>query len=62
MKYFLLYLWRMVKVSIELSEKAHQRILDIQLERRKAKKEPSALNKIASEIINEVLEKENPDK
>jgi hypothetical protein len=52
----------MVKVSIELSEKAHQRILDIQVGRRKAKKEPSALNKIASEIINEVLEKENPDK
>lgn len=52
----------MVKVTIELSEKAHERILDIQVERRKAKKEPSALNKIASEILNNQLEKENPTK
>lgn len=50
----------MVKITVELSDKAHEKILDIQVERRKAKKEPTALNKIASEIINKELEKENP--
>ena len=52
----------MVKITVELSEKAYARILDIQLDRRKLKTEPTALNKIASEVLNKTLEKETPAK
>lgn len=45
---------------MELPESAHNKLLDIQVERKKRKIEPTALNKIAAEILEKALEKENP--
>lgn len=54
----------MVKVAIELSDKAHGRILDIQVSRKKdpKNKKPTAISKIASELIDQALEQETPTK
>jgi hypothetical protein len=54
----------MVKVAVELSEKVHGKILDIQVERRKdpQNKKPTAINKIVAEILETSLENENPTK
>ena len=52
----------MVKMTIELSEEEHLKLMEIQLNRKKKKVEPSALNKIASEIVSDYLKKETPTK
>lgn len=51
----------MAKMAIEISEEAHIKLLEIQLDRKKNKKEPSAINKIAAELIEKVL-KEKAEK
>ena len=50
----------MVKVTIELSTEVHSRLLDIQLERKKnpEKDKPTALNKIASELLESCVKKD----
>ena len=50
----------MVKVQMDVPEDAHLKLLEIQLYRKKKKIEPTAINKIASEILIKALEKENP--
>jgi hypothetical protein len=50
----------MVKIAMEISDEAHIKLLEIQLDRKKKKVEPSAINKIAAEILIKALEKENP--
>ena len=45
----------MTKIAIEVSEEDHIKLLEIQLERKKKKTEPSAINKIASEIFTKAL-------
>ncbi|WP_288637191.1 MULTISPECIES: hypothetical protein [Sphingobacterium] len=42
-------------MAIEISEDAYIRLLEIQLDRKKTKKEPSAINKIAAELLEEAL-------
>lgn len=42
-------------MALEISEEAHIRLLEIQLERKKSKKEPSAINKIAAELLEQIL-------
>ena len=56
-----IYVCNMVKVTVELSDEAHIRLLELQLERKRSKKEPSAINKIASEILEKSL-KEKAEK
>jgi hypothetical protein len=51
----------MVKVQMDVPEEAHLKLLEIQLERKKKKIEPTAINKIAAEILIKALKKENPD-
>ena len=41
-----------------LSDEAHIKLLEIQLLRKKQKIEPTAINKIAAEILTKALEKE----
>ena len=45
----------MARMAIEISDEAHIRLLEIQLDRKRNKKEPSAINKIAAELLEEVL-------
>lgn len=45
----------MTKISLDLPEDAHIRLLELQLERKRNKQEPSAINKIATELLVEVL-------
>lgn len=52
----------MVKISMEIPEEAHVRLLEIQLDRKKKKIEPTAINKIAVEVLTKALEKETPTK
>ena len=52
----------MVKITVTLEDDEHLKLLEIQLDRKKAKKEPTAINKIASEILAKALKKENPTK
>lgn len=52
----------MVKITLEIPEEAHISLLEKQLERKKKKIEPSAINKIASEILIEALKTEKPAK
>jgi hypothetical protein len=52
----------MIKMTIELSDEEHLKLLEIQLDRKRKKIEPNALNKIASEIVSDYLKKENPTK
>lgn len=52
----------MVKVTVELSDEAHIRLLELQLERKRKKHEPSAINKIAAEILEKSLNKKTDDK
>ena len=63
-KIYFAYIWIMVKVAVELSEKVHSRVLDIQVQRRKDpdNKKPTAINKIVAEILEEAVEKETPTK
>lgn len=49
-------------MTIELTDEEHMKLMDIQLDRRKKKIEPTALNKIASEIVSDFLKKETPTK
>ncbi|AEL23990.1 hypothetical protein [Cyclobacterium marinum] len=51
----------MIKITVTLEEDDHLKLLEIQLSRKKQKKNPTALNKIASEILAKALKKENPD-
>jgi hypothetical protein len=48
----------MTKITVEISEEAHIGLLEIQLERKKRKEEPTAINKIASEIIEKRIKKD----
>lgn len=50
----------MVKITVTLEEEEHIKLLEIQLNRKRLKKEPTAINKIASEILSAALKKENP--
>lgn len=54
----------MVKVAVELSERVHSKVLDIQVERKKdpKNKKPTAINKIVAEILEEAVEKNTPIK
>lgn len=52
----------MVKISLELTDEAHIKLLELQLDRKKKKIEPSAINKIASEVLIKALETEKPAK
>jgi hypothetical protein len=54
----------MVKVAVELSEKVHGRVLDIQVERKKdpKNKKPTAVNKIVAELLEKAVNEENPTK
>ena len=45
----------MVRLSIELEEETHQLLFDLQNERRKQKKEPTAINKIGSKLLIEAF-------
>lgn len=45
---------------MDVPEEAHLKLLEIQLDRKKKKIEPTAINKIAAEILIKALEKENP--
>lgn len=55
-----LYFCIMVKVQMDIPDEAHIKLLEIQLKRKKEKVEPTAINKIATEILIKALEKENP--
>ena len=50
----------MVKMTITLTDEEHLRLLEIQLQRKREKIEPTAINKIAAEILINALEKETP--
>jgi hypothetical protein len=50
----------MVKITVTLEEAEHIKLLEIQLQRKKNKIEPSAINKIASEVLTNALKKETP--
>lgn len=52
----------MARITVDVSDEAHIKLLEIQLERKKKKIEPSALNKIATELLENLLLKENPGK
>lgn len=52
----------MVKIAIELDKDDHVKLLEIQLDRKKRKVEPTALNKIASELLSKALKTKTPDK
>jgi len=52
----------MVKITVTLEDDEHLKLLEIQLDRKKNKVEPTAINKIASEILAKALEKETPTK
>jgi len=45
----------MTKISIEVSDEDHIKLLEIQLERKKKKEEPTAINKIAAEFLSKSL-------
>ncbi len=45
----------MVKITLEIPEESHIRLLELQLERKREKREPSAINKIAAELLVNVL-------
>jgi hypothetical protein len=47
----------MVKITVEIPDELHIKLLEMQLDRKKTKKEPSAINKIASELLVEALTK-----
>jgi len=51
----------MVKVQMDIPDEAHLKLLELQLDRKKKKIEPTAINKIAAEILIKALEKETPD-
>jgi hypothetical protein len=50
----------MVKVQMDVPEEAHLKLLDIQHYRKKNKIEPTAINKIAAEILEKALKNETP--
>lgn len=55
----------MAKIALELDEETHQLLFDIQNDRRKKKQEPTAINKIAAEILTKAVkeyQKGNPSK
>lgn len=45
---------------MEISDETHIKLLEMQLERKKKKIEPSAINKIAAEVLTKALKKETP--
>lgn len=51
----------MTKVAIDLPEDLHIKLLEIQLDRKKKKIEPTAISKIAVEYLEKAL-KEKPAK
>ena len=50
----------MAKVLLDLSEELHIKLLEIQLDRKKKKMEPTAINKIAVEYLEKALETKKP--
>jgi len=52
----------MVKITVNIPEEAHLKLLEIQLDRKKRKIEPTAINKIAAEILIKALNEETPTK
>jgi hypothetical protein len=52
----------MVKITITLEDSEHLKLLEIQLDRKKKKIEPTAINKIAGEILTEALKNQTPTK
>lgn len=57
-----MYFYIMVKVQMDIPDEAHIKLLEIQLDRKKKKVEPTAINKIAREILIKALEHETPTK
>lgn len=49
----------MKQIAVKISEKAYQKLLKIQYKRKSAGVKPAALNKIASEMLNDLLKKED---
>lgn len=51
-----LYIFVVMKqITVKLSEEAYQKLLEIQFQRKSAGVEPTALNKIAAELLEEKL-------
>lgn len=52
----------MAKMAIDISDEAHIKLLELQLDRKRNKQEPSAINKIAAEILEKALNEKTDDK
>ena len=50
----------MIKITLELDNEAHIKLLEIQLDRKKTKTEPTAINKIAAELLGKLLKEKSP--
>lgn len=59
-KLIILYFYIMVKVQMDIPEEAHLKLLELQLDRKKKKIGPTAINKIATELLIKALKKEPP--
>lgn len=47
----------MVNITIQIDDETHIKLLEIQLDRKRKKQEPTAINKIASEKLKQALNK-----
>lgn len=47
----------MKKLNVEITDETHIKLLEVQLERKRNKEEPTAINKIAAELLKEALNK-----
>lgn len=52
----------MKRISLEISEDAYMKLLEMQYERKMKKIEPAAINKIATEILENSLKHKKPAK
>lgn len=52
----------MTKIALDLPDELHIALLELQLERKKKKIEPTAINKIAVEVLTEALKEQKPAK
>jgi benzoyl-CoA reductase/2-hydroxyglutaryl-CoA dehydratase subunit BcrC/BadD/HgdB len=48
----------MVNITIQIDDETHIKLLEMQLDRKRKKIEPTAINKIASEKLKEAMEKQ----
>ncbi|MDB4919858.1 hypothetical protein [Mucilaginibacter sp.] len=49
----------MTKIALDISDDVHIGLLTIQLERKKKKVEPTAINKIAAELLEKMFKEES---